>query len=203
MKKAKGKITAWNDEKGYGFISAMIGDDRTFVHIKAFTNRSGRPLIGDVVTYSVSADSRGRPCAEDVSIAGTKAPTKPHQSYKALPHVVAAGFLTVVGGAVLVSALPAPILLIYLLVSAATFIAYALDKSAAKTGTWRTSENTLHLLALAGGWPGALIAQTSLRHKSRKQPFRAVFWATVVVNCAVFVWLLTPDGAKTWSAIVT
>lgn len=202
MKKTKGKITSWNDDKGYGFISAMVGDDRTFVHIKAFAHRNRRPLVGDIVTYSASTDSRGRPCAEDVSIAGTKTVTKSRRPHKILSQVFAAGFLLVVGAAALVSALPIHILLIYIAVSIATFIAYAVDKSAAQTGGWRTSENTLHLLALAGGWPGALIAQNSLRHKSRKQPFRVVFWATVLVNCTALVWLLTPEGAQAWSAIV-
>jgi len=64
-----------------------------------------------------------------------------------------------------------------------TVAAYALDKQAARTGGWRTTENRLHLLALAGGWPGAWIAQQWLRHKSSKQPFRGVYWATVVAHC--------------------
>jgi len=96
-----------------------------------------------------------------------------------------------------------PILLAYLVVSVTTFAAYALDKIAAEKGNWRTSESTLHLLALVGGWPGALLAQSRLRHKTRKQPFRAVFWATVLLNCAAFVWLFTPEGADTWRSIVS
>lgn len=36
-----------------------------------------------------------------------------------------------------------------------TFFTYALDKSAAQRGTWRTRESHLHLLALLGGWPAA------------------------------------------------
>ena len=74
------------------------------------------------------------------------------------------------------------ILLIYLAVSFITFIVYALDKFAAKAGRWRTPERTLHILALIGGWPGALLARQKLRHKSQKQSFRSVFWLTVAVN---------------------
>jgi uncharacterized membrane protein YsdA (DUF1294 family) len=62
------------------------------------------------------------------------------------------------------------------------FIAYALDKSAAINGRWRTPERTLLLLGLAGGWPGAMLAQRWLRHKSRKTPFRVAFWCTVLLN---------------------
>jgi uncharacterized membrane protein YsdA (DUF1294 family) len=116
---------------------------------------------------------------------------------------MAVGFLLFVAGAVFVSAIPIAILVLYAVASSATFAAYALDKMAAKNGNWRTSESTLHLFSLVGGWPGALIAQSRLRHKTRKQPFRAVFWATVLMNCAAFVWLFTPEGAKAWQSIVS
>ena len=65
----------------------------------------------------------------------------------------------------------------YALISAVSFILYAVDKSAAKRGALRISETTLHLSELFGGWPGALIAQRVFRHKTRKQPFQLIFWA--------------------------
>lgn len=86
------------------------------------------------------------------------------------------------------------VVFIYLAASMVTFVAYYIDKSAARKGRWRTQEGTLHMLALIGGWPGALVAQTVLRHKSRKQPFRVIFWLTVILNCAALAWLLTPGG---------
>jgi uncharacterized membrane protein YsdA (DUF1294 family) len=89
----------------------------------------------------------------------------------------------------------------YVLISLLTLIVYAVDKSAARKGGRRVRERTLHLMALTGGWPGALIAQRLLRHKSRKQPFRAVFWLTVVLNCAVCMWLLTPYGGVMQRAV--
>lgn len=198
MIKSKGKIPAWNDEKGYGFISPIAGGDHLFMHIKSLANRGRRPAVGDFVTYSVSADAQGRTRAEDVAITNVRKLPKLELPFNALSIFIAIGFLMVVGSAILVSAIPTLILPIYLVISAATFTVYVFDKSAAKKGTWRTSESTLHLLSLAGGWPGALIAQNKLRHKSKKQPFRVIFWATVLLNCAAFVWLLTPEGAKAW-----
>lgn len=65
-----------------------------------------------------------------------------------------------------------------------TFVVYAMDKSAAQSGRWRVPEKNLHLLALAGGWPGAWLAQQTLRHKSSKAEFRVVYWATAVLHCA-------------------
>ena len=38
----------------------------------------------------------------------------------------------------------------YIVASAITFGVYAVDKSAARRGTWRTPESTLHLLSVVG-----------------------------------------------------
>lgn len=82
----------------------------------------------------------------------------------------------------------------YLVIGVVTFFVYAKDKRAAINGNWRVPEKTLHIFSVAGGWLGALIAQDKLRHKTQKQPFRAIYWATVAVNVAAFVWTLTPSG---------
>lgn len=75
----------------------------------------------------------------------------------------------------------------YLAVSAVTFVAYVSDKHAARRGGRRTPERHLHLLSLAGGWPGALLAQQLARHKTAKASFLFVFWWTVALNVAGFV----------------
>jgi uncharacterized membrane protein YsdA (DUF1294 family) len=75
----------------------------------------------------------------------------------------------------------------YAIASAACFAAYAIDKAAARARERRTPERTLLLLGLCGGWPGAVLAQQWLRHKSSKASFRLRFWMTVLANGAVFV----------------
>ncbi|PKO67634.1 MAG: DUF1294 domain-containing protein [Betaproteobacteria bacterium HGW-Betaproteobacteria-16] len=80
----------------------------------------------------------------------------------------------------------------YIIASIVCFGAYAADKSASVSGGWRISERNLLLLGLAGGWPGAIVAQQSLRHKSSKASFRLVFWATVALNVAGFVAINSP-----------
>jgi uncharacterized membrane protein YsdA (DUF1294 family) len=79
----------------------------------------------------------------------------------------------------------------YFALSTITFISYGLDKMAARNKRTRTKESRLHLLAIVGGWPGALLAQKILRHKSSKERFRTVFWMTVFSNCLLLAWLLT------------
>ena len=85
---------------------------------------------------------------------------------------------------------PAALLLAYLAMSVIAYATYARDKSAARTGRRRTPEKTLHLMALLGGWPGALLAQRQLRHKSSKTSFLVMFWVTVGINLAALAWLL-------------
>jgi uncharacterized membrane protein YsdA (DUF1294 family) len=79
--------------------------------------------------------------------------------------------------------------LLYAGASVVCFIFYAIDKSAAKAGRWRTPESTLLLLGLCCGWPGAILGQQLLRHKSSKTSFQLAFWTTVMVNMAAFGWL--------------
>ncbi len=75
-------------------------------------------------------------------------------------------------------------------VSAATVLAYRGDKLAARQRRWRTEESALHLMAIGGGWPGALFAQRLYHHKTRKVSFQIVFWITVVLNIGFTVWLI-------------
>jgi uncharacterized membrane protein YsdA (DUF1294 family) len=102
--------------------------------------------------------------------------------------LIATLFLAVTCGLAATRALPIAVPVVYITASLASFIAYAIDKSAAERGAWRTRERTLHILAVIGGWPGALVAQTVLRHKSRKVTFRFAFWSTVALNCAALIW---------------
>lgn len=193
--RTKGKLSSWNDEKGFGFISPFDGGKRVFVHIKAFSNRNRRPEVNQVVTYDLSADNQGRTCAANATLTGYRLPQDMQKKYGPLPVIIAVVFLVIVGIAVVASGLPPVILGFYMVVSLMTYIAYAVDKSAARKGAWRTKESTLHLLSLIGGWPGALVAQNKLRHKSRKASFRAVFWMIVLFNCGVFVWMTTSSAA--------
>jgi len=194
--RTKGKITHWNEEKGYDFITPSTGAKQVFVNISAFRNRSEPPTIDQLVEFALSTDKQGRPCAVRVTRAGERLPGEIKRNDRYLYVVDAGLFLLLVAASVAVGRLPPEILLLYMGASLVTYFMYFWDKSAARTGAWRTQEITLHLLSLLGGWPGALIAQQTLRHKSRKASFRAVFWLTVLVNCGLFIWLFTPSGSE-------
>lgn len=198
----KGKISSWNSDKAYGFISPDDGGKRIFVHINGFANRHHQPKVNHVVHYSVSTDKQGRPCAKGVTKTSVKLSATPPSKTNARYILSALLFLAMVLLSALLERTPFFILTLYLAISLLTFIIYAMDKSAARRGAWRTPESTLHLFALAGGWPGAMVAQQKLRHKSKKQPFRSIFYFTVALNAGAFAWLHTPVGAEVLSRII-
>ncbi|QBB72715.1 DUF1294 domain-containing protein [Pseudolysobacter antarcticus] len=192
----QGKIVRWNDPQGFGFIVQNGGTKEIFVHIKSFKRRQRRPVENEVVIYETKIDAKGRMQAENVTFVGeSMASALPHR-IGAMPLIFAVSFLIFVAGAAFIGKLPWQLLLLYLVASSSTFVAYVFDKSAAKRGQWRTPENTLHIFAMVGGWPGALAAQKLIHHKSRKPSFQQVFWVTVVFNCAALGFLFSRTGAE-------
>jgi uncharacterized membrane protein YsdA (DUF1294 family)/cold shock CspA family protein len=188
----EGTLKAWNDDRGFGFIAPARGDEEVFVHIKAFGRRAGRPVVGQLLTFEVEVGPGGRKRARNVQLGGAARSSIARReerpaawnaaSLLAIPLLIA----LYVGVSLQwrVSPLWAAA---YAMASIVTFFAYAFDKTAATRGTWRTSEATLLGLGLACGWPGGLLAQQWLRHKSSKPAFRRAFWVTVAVNLAAFV----------------
>ena len=184
----QGKIREWDDEKGFGFISSQDDGSSVFVHISAFSRSARRPQAGDSVSYETAHEENGKVRAEHVRFSdqtvGKRLRSAPAVSFTLLY----VGFLLV---SVYFHRIPWLVLAGYFVASCVTFIAYAWDKSATQRGKWRTAESNLHVLALVGGWPGALAAQRLLRHKSSKQKFLIVYWLTVFLNVAAvgyFVW---------------
>jgi uncharacterized membrane protein YsdA (DUF1294 family) len=103
---------------------------------------------------------------------------------------VAVLFFALLGVLTALLLLPGLVMVISAALSLAAFVLYRADKAAAIRGDWRVSESSLQVVAVLGGWPGALVAQRLYRHKTRKQSFQTVFWAGVVINCAALAWLV-------------
>ena len=195
-------MTSWDDDKGFGFVTPDKGGLRAFVHIRAFSYRRRRPRNGDVITYQLAWDPKGRPRAENVLFREMPPPhADPRPRGLAAASFLAVAFIAVIITLVVGGRIPWPVLAAYIIMSLMTFTAYAFDKSAAMNRRWRTSEQLLHLLSLLGGWPGALIAQRLFHHKSKKAEFQAVFWFIAALHCAAAIALATGHAGpidSTW-----
>jgi uncharacterized membrane protein YsdA (DUF1294 family) len=73
---------------------------------------------------------------------------------------------------------------------------YRFDKQAAEFNDWRIREDSLHLLSLFGGWPGALVAQRVFHHKTKKTSFQILFWTTVLLNIGFLFLFFSPSLRK-------
>ena len=197
----EGHLTRWDDDRGFGFITPCNGGPEIFVHIKAFPNGSRRPAIGEPLRFEIEADNQGRKRA--VRLERPKAARAVRHERAAegvathIPLWPIAILLGLLGGFAYFWHLPKYWYALYGGASLISFALYAWDKSAAVHGARRTPEATLHFWALIGGWPGALLAQRLIRHKSTKPEFRAVFWATTGINVAALLVLATPAG-RSW-----
>lgn len=197
MTRHVGRITEWQDERGFGFVTPDGGGDRAFVHIKEFERGSPRPMIGMVISFELQIDQRRRLYAARPRVvdSGTR-------SYVArsggLPRKgMAAVFLIAISFGCLTSQFPASLALVYAGMSAIAFVMYGIDKSAAVYRLRRIPEANLQVVGLLGGWPGSLFAQEAFRHKTSKSEFQILFWFTVVMNCSVLVWLLSTNQMET------
>lgn len=197
-----GKVIEWNDLKGFGFISLKTEESKVFFHISKVKGRHRRPEIGDEVRFDMSIDEKGRCNAHNVTISyeTIRRAESERSSYteESIPASLyfCATYLILIVAAIMILDGEILFMAAYLLMSVITYTMYAADKSSAQNGSWRTPENTLHIVSLLGGWPGALFAQHQLRHKTRKQPFKSILWMTIFANIIFIGWSFTPEGSQ-------
>lgn len=70
----KGKVRSWNEQKAFGFIQPSEGGNDVFLHISGMRNRNRVPALGQIVTYTLSTDKQGRPCAANALLPDERAP---------------------------------------------------------------------------------------------------------------------------------
>jgi uncharacterized membrane protein YsdA (DUF1294 family)/cold shock CspA family protein len=204
----RGKLTKWQDDRGFGFIQPNDGSQEVFLHISEVKDATRRPQKNDTIGYHCVVDSDGKFRACNAFILGASNKSAPLSNHANLSHRIVFGFpiaeIVLLSFLPLVGAIhftwttrnPLPMIL-YPVMSLVTYVLYADDKSRAKRKDWRTPEQTLHLCELAGGWLGGFIAQRILRHKSQKKSYQAVFWVIVVIHYVAWLfWLFC--GKMLW-----
>ena len=188
-KRLEGALESWNVHKGYGFISLPLGRKSVFVHIRAFEGLEHAPRVGQVFSFEPLIMDDGRMRGQHVQLVKDAPDLVARSRSAAGPIVGSLVFAIFVIEYVLLAILyPMPLwpVAAYAILSFLTFLLYAEDKSKAQKGRWRVAESSLQVISLFGGWPGAILAQQLLRHKTRKRGFVTVFWTAVAVNMIAF-----------------
>jgi len=211
MQLYEGIIKSWKVDKGFGFIQPNGGGKDIFIHIRDLQHTNYQPQLGDNICYKVVADKDGKIRAYDAFIKGQeiselyrkksfkKNPTqerKIRREYQLglLPRLIIAMIPFVFSVLLITQQRIFFPFFAYLILSLLTFIVYAYDKTKAHKSEWRISEQTLHLLELFGGWPGALITQRVIRHKNKKTSFQIVFWIIVFIHITIWFGIIFFNG---------
>ncbi|OZS77253.1 hypothetical protein CF394_12845 [Tetzosporium hominis] len=79
--------------------------------------------------------------------------------------------------------------IIVVVMSAIAFFTMRYDKNQARKGGQRVPENTLWLLALLGGGPGAYAGMQAFRHKTKHTQFRIGFLVLALLDLFLLVYL--------------
>jgi uncharacterized membrane protein YsdA (DUF1294 family) len=169
------RVIEWHADKGFGWL--QFGDKRLFLHRRDFSRFHHTPRVGEEIRFTWGLDAKCRPCAQNAV------------QMREVSSISPLG-LCFVGALLVVPAyawqqmgweiwkLAAYICALSLI----TYAAYASDKRKARMEAWRTPEVVLHLLELAGGWPGAWVAQRRLRHKCSKCSYQFEFWLIICIH---------------------
>lgn len=195
---ALGRVSQWDAAKGLGFVQPEGGGERLLLRRADLQGRlrTQAPQPGEPVRFERAAD--GRRALRVYSLApppARAAAPAPSASRPAGPGsnrlLVIPVFALLLGLLHWQQPLPRPVPLLYGALSTALFLVYGLDKWAARKGQSRVAEGSLHLIALMGGWPGALLGQQLFRHKTAKPSFLRLTWAMVALNIALLLLLWT------------
>ena len=214
----QGRITKWQDDKGFGFIETEAGES-VFFHVSEF-KAPRRPVNGDEVVFTIAQDNQGRLQAKQVQelsfvkqqMAEKNLQIRQRNSKKSEQDDFEEGqskrlFLGVAFYAVLIllaimGDLSWLVIGWYVILGIINYLTYAKDKAAAQNNEWRTPEMTLHILSALGGWVGALVAQTYLRHKSQKPDFRLGYYLTVIINLAGLLFIMAGGGLESFEGLL-
>jgi uncharacterized membrane protein YsdA (DUF1294 family)/cold shock CspA family protein len=193
---ALGRVSQWDAAKGLGFVLSDKGGERLLLRRADLSGRlrNREPQPGEAVRFEPGGAPGQRRALQVHSLApapvpaGQSAPPpRPSSGAGSNRLLVIPAFALLLGALHLNTPLPRPVPLLYGALSMALFIIYGLDKWAARKGSARVAETSLHLVALLGGWPGALLGQQIFRHKTGKPLFLRLTWAMVALNLSLLV----------------
>lgn len=192
----EGTLVKWDDERGFGFIQPVEGGADVFVHVTAFPFGTGRPDVGEQVSFDIESGEKGPRAARVMSLRTIRLVTDllEEEPRRRAPSMLELALIPAFAGALIFLSVKYDLARValagYVVASLIAYFLFLHDKLTAQAGGWRVGEGTLLFWSYLGGWPGGLLAQHLLSHKTRKMSFRVPFWIVVVANLISLGFLL-------------
>lgn len=201
-----GILVMWNDKEGYGFIRSENSEKDYFAHISGFKKgMNRRPIVGDTIRFLPDDNIPNKHRVSFALIEELEVPLHSiHEKKKFVLNPKQRSWVTNIliiiplilsGYLLLLAKNPIPFFS-YFFFSILVMFLYGTDKAHAATKQWRIPEVYLHALEIMGGWPGALIAQSDFRHKTRKSRYQTVFKCIILLHLLVWVLYLVAQNSR-------
>jgi cold shock CspA family protein len=144
----RGRLTKWNDERGFGFIQPVDKGQTVYLHISDLKDSTRRPQLDDMICYYVIADKDGKLRANNAFILGARRKLTPFSRSLTdneklsfpLQEIVLLSILPLVASIHFFATTRNPLpFILYPVMSILTYTLYANDKSRAKVEVHRTN----------------------------------------------------------------
>jgi uncharacterized membrane protein YsdA (DUF1294 family)/cold shock CspA family protein len=183
----KGIIISWKAEQGYGFIENPHGGADLFLHINDIKGKQ-EPKEGDLVSFQLRPPKNGgKPATYNAKL--MRWDKRNILEWCLIGITASIPFML----SLAIVAHNPYTLILYSSMSVLAFLMYRDDKRRAQQEKWRIPDDSLHLVQLLWGWPGALIAQKVFFHKARKKAFQGTLRFIIFVHMIIWVDYLTLD----------
>jgi uncharacterized membrane protein YsdA (DUF1294 family)/cold shock CspA family protein len=177
----EGIVVKFDKKRGFGFIRSKALSEDVFVHIRELPDQRALS-VGQQVQFETENTDKGLSAVK--VIPGSKR-VSPYWLYGISAIMLTLAMITFFFYNGL------HIIIAYIIsINLSTFLFYGFDKMIAGSSLLRVPEWILHGLSIGGGSPTGLIAQKVFRHKTIKSSFQFVYWAIVVIQVILLVFLL-------------
>ena len=180
-----GVIKTWNEDRGFGFVKPHGGGQDVFLHV-AELPKGSRPQAGETVFFHLTEGKEGKLRACDAYLQGQR-PQAGNSAKLGLFNIVLMAMPFLLSFALFHktgNTIPG---LAYATMSFLAIITYSVDKRRALDQKWRIPESLLHSIEVLGGWPGALVAQKQLNHKTKKTSYQVAFWLILIFHSLAWI----------------